>query len=157
MSLVAVDPSLAEPEKHIHAIISNYHQAHPNGDPASREALLARQLLSPNEAVGQFVLLAVGADVRNCGSPSKLFMLDEPSNWITLAVCSTRPFSRGSIHSKSSDPSEHPVIDPAYYSHPLDLDLAGRSIMHALNLAKTEPLHSKVKKDENGNLILHPM
>jgi choline dehydrogenase-like flavoprotein len=44
----------------------------------------------------------------------------------------------------------------AYYAHPLDLDLAGRSVLHAIELAKVEPLYSKLKKDENGDLVIHP-
>lgn len=156
VSLELADPNLKEPEKHIQSIVSEYQKSNPQADPAGRGPLLGRQLLNPKEAVGQIVLLSVGADISNSDSPPKLFMHDAPGNWITLGVCSTRSLSRGSVHIESSDPTKHPIIDPNYYSHPLDLDMAGRSILHALNLANYEPLHSKLKKDENGNLIIHP-
>lgn len=32
-----------------------------------------------------------------------------------------RPKSRGWIRLRSTDPTEHPLIDPQYYSHPDDL------------------------------------
>lgn len=133
-----------------------FQKAHPNADPAGRAPLLGKQLLDDKESVGQVVLLPVGADIDNCHTPSKLFMHDEPGNWITVGVASVRSLSRGSVHIASSDPKKHPVIDPAYFSHPLDLDLAGRSVLHALNLAKCEPLRSKLKEDANGELIIHP-
>ena len=39
---------------------------------------------------------------------------------ITAALCLQYPASRGSVHIKSADPSEHPAINPGYLSHPAD-------------------------------------
>lgn len=36
------------------------------------------------------------------------------------------------------------------------MDLAGRSILHSIEIAKCEPLNSKLKKDENGDFVVHP-
>ncbi|KAF2270953.1 alcohol oxidase [Lojkania enalia] len=152
-SLNMIDPNLADPEKHTKDLVSKFQQAHPNADPAGRNSLLARQILDPKEAIAQVVLLAIGANLDQKDVPSKLFLHDLPGNWITLGTCSTRSLSRGSVHIESSDPLRHPAIDPAYYSHPLDLDLAARSIMHSITLANYEPLRSKLKLDENGELI----
>ncbi|KAF2110132.1 hypothetical protein BDV96DRAFT_501686 [Lophiotrema nucula] len=154
-SLKMVDPEL-DAESHINALVSEYQKAHPDADPAGRAPLLAKQLLDPNEAAGQIVLLGVGADIEKSHTASELFIHQAPGNWITIGVCSTRSFSRGSIHIESSDPTKYPVIDPAYFSHPLDLDLASRSIMHVLTLTKYEPLASKLRKDENGDLVMAP-
>ncbi|KAF2476504.1 alcohol oxidase [Lindgomyces ingoldianus] len=156
VSLSLADPNLADPEKHINTLISDFQKANPDADPAGRAPLLGRQILDPKEAIAQVVLLSVGADIRNSDSAAKLFMHDAPGNWITLGVCSTRSLSRGSVHIESPDPKKHPVIDPAYYSHPLDLDLAARGILHAISLTQYEPLHSKMKRDEKGGLILPP-
>lgn len=155
-SLKLVDPDLADAEKHVQSLVEDYLKKHPDSDPAGRDALLARQVLDPNEAITQIVLLCIGADIRNCDTPSKLFLHDTPGNWIVMGGCSTRSLSRGSIHIQSSDPTQHPTIDPAYFSHPLDLDLSARTVLHALKLAEYEPLRSKLKLDENGDIILHP-
>jgi choline dehydrogenase-like flavoprotein len=156
VSLEMVDPSLAEAEKHVRSVVADYHKEHPNSDPAGRDAVLAKQLLSSKEAIGQTVFLGVGFVADHAHTPSMVFVHDAPGNWVTLGICSTRSFSRGSVHIESLDPTKQPVIDPAYYAHPLDLDIAGRSVLYAMNLALVEPLASTLKKDHEGNLILHP-
>jgi choline dehydrogenase len=155
-SLHIADPNLKEPEKHIQSIVAAFQKAHPDADPAGRNPLLARQLTDRNEAVGQMVLLGVGANISNVEFPSKIFLHDAPGNWITLGICSTRSLSRGSVHIESSDPTKQPVIDPAYFSHPLDLDIAARSILHMISLMSVEPMASVLKRDANGGLIIHP-
>lgn len=73
--------------------------------------------------------------------------------WVAIGACSTRSLSRGTIHITSSDPTAHPTIDPAYFKHPLDLDLIARSILHVQSLTEVEPLKSVLRRDENGKLI----
>jgi len=65
VSLELLDPQLQEPQKHIQSLVAEHNKLNPNADPAGRDALLARQLMDPKEAVIQIVLLNVGADVRN--------------------------------------------------------------------------------------------
>ncbi|KAF2741449.1 alcohol oxidase [Polyplosphaeria fusca] len=154
--LKTIDPNLSDPEKHIQSLLAEYEKTHPGSDPAGRNKILGRQLLDPNEAVVQLVLVAVGADIEHLDSPSKIFMHDKPGNWASLAVCSTRSLSRGSIHIKSSNPEEYPTIDPAYFENPMDLDMIARSLLHASTLANYEPLLSKLRTDEKGDLITDP-
>lgn len=156
VSLGLLDPQLQDAQKHIKSLVAEYNKLHPGSDPGGRDALLARQLMDPKEAVTQFVMLNVGADIRNCDNPSKIFIQDEPGNWITLATCSTRSLSRGSVHINSLDPTKHPTIDPNYFDHPLDLDMAARSVVHALKLTEYEPLRSTFDLDDNGQVQLHP-
>ena len=156
VSLALADANLTNAEEHVQSLVAEYQKAYPNGDPANRDPLLARQLLDPNEAISQIVFLGVGADIEKCDTPSRIFQVKSPGNWVTLAACSTRSLSRGSIHIDSSDPTRHPVIDPAYYSHPLDLDVVARTILHCIQLARTEPLNSVLQKDGNGDMILLP-
>jgi choline dehydrogenase-like flavoprotein len=155
-SLSLVDPNLSDPEAHIHSLIASYNASHPNSDPAGRDTLLARQLLNPKEAVTQIVILPIGFDADNIPTPENLFLHDAPGNWITLGAGSTRSFSRGSVHIESSDPTKQPRIDPAYYAHPLDEDLAARCILHSANIAKAEPLYSKLKHEPNGDPVVMP-
>lgn len=155
-SLELLDPNLKEAQKHIQSLVEEYQKAHPDADIAGRDPLLARQLMDPKEAVTQLILLTVGLDTRKCDTPSQIFSHDEPGNWIILATCSTRSLSRGSIHIASSSHTDHPIIDPAYFSHPLDLDMAARCLIHALKLSNYEPLRSKLDLDASGNLKFHP-
>lgn len=39
---------------------------------------------------------------------------------IMAAMCLQYPVSRGTVHIKSSDPTEHPAVDPAFLAHPAD-------------------------------------
>jgi choline dehydrogenase len=155
-SLELLDPQLQDAQKHIQSLVAEYNKLHPDSDPAGRDAILARQLVDPKEAVTQFVFLATGVDIRTCDTPSKLFFHDAPGNWIVVAACSTRSLSRGSIHINSSDPTHHPTIDPNYFAHPLDLDMAARSSIHALKLTEHEPLRSTLDLDADGQLQFHP-
>lgn len=53
------------------------------------------------------------------------------------------PFSRGSIHIKSADPQEYPIIDPCYYQGPggeLDLDAMVECAKFAEKFTQTQPL-----------------
>jgi choline dehydrogenase len=155
-SLQMIDPNLMEPEQHIRSLVTKHQELHPGSDPAGREQLLAQQMLDPKEAVAQMVLLPTGADLRYTDKPAQVFLHDAPGNWCTLGICSTHSLSRGSVHIQSSDPTKHPIIDPAYFSHPLDLDICARGLLHAINLMKYEPLRSKLKLTENGDVIVHP-
>jgi choline dehydrogenase len=86
--------------------------------------------------------------------PNKMFPSEEEGMWCTIATCSTRSLSRGSVHINSSDPTVHPTIDPAYFTHPLDIDMMGRAALHALSFTSVEPLASVMYRDANGSPVL---
>ena len=44
---------------------------------------------------------------------------------MTLLMINLHPKSRGSVTLTSSDPFEHPVIDPAYLENEEDIDVSG--------------------------------
>jgi len=44
-------------------------------------------------------------------------------NTASILVTLIRPKSRGQIRLKSTDPEDHPLIDPRYYSHPNDIQV----------------------------------
>lgn len=153
-SLDMVQPGFTDAKKHAQALVSEYARIHPGADPAGRDILLARQLLDPNEAVCQTIMLPMGANTSTPENSSHLFVNEEPGMWCTVGACSTRPLSRGHVHINSSDPTVQPIIDPAYYKHPLDLDIIARSILHVIELAQVEPLRSVLRRDENGEVLL---
>ena len=53
-----------------------------------------------------------------------------------------RPLSRGTIRLNSSDPYDHPLIDPQYFSNPHDLDVLVEGVKIALALSQTEELQN---------------
>ncbi|KAF2748566.1 GMC oxidoreductase [Sporormia fimetaria CBS 119925] len=151
-SLSLVDPHLENPRAHIESLLSSFQV----DDPAGRNSLLAKQLENPKEAVCQTIALPIGANITNVSDPASLFVHDAPGNWLIIGACSTRSLSRGSIHISSSNPTEQPTIDPAYNTHPLDVDLQARSILHVASLANVEPLASHLVRDEHGDPIVIP-
>ena len=49
----------------------------------------------------------------------------------SMGVSLQYPSSRGSVHISSSDPFQHPAIDPAYLSHPADLEVLCAALRYA--------------------------
>jgi choline dehydrogenase len=152
-SLEKIQPEFRDATQHVQGIVAGYAAAHPDADQAGRDTLLARQLLDPKEAVCQIIMLPTGADVTQAYTPSKLFPSEEPGMWIVLGACSTRNFSRGSVHINSADPTAHPTIDPAYLQHPLDLDMMARAVLHCLTFTEVEPLKSVFRRQANGEVV----
>ncbi|EUC34723.1 GMC oxidoreductase [Bipolaris victoriae FI3] len=149
-SLQKVSPDLSNPQSHIDSLLAST----TTSDPAGRDPLTARQLLNPKEAVCQLVFLPLGINTYRPENANQLLPCEDPGMWATLGVCSTRSFSRGSTHITSSNPEAYPAIDPAYFAHPLDIDLMARSVMHALSFADVEPLKQIFKRDEKGGLVV---
>jgi choline dehydrogenase len=59
---------------------------------------------------------------------------------VTSSVCQLRPESRGSIHIKSADASDHPSIQPNYLSATADQLCAVRAVKFARAMTKTSAL-----------------
>ncbi|WP_319533584.1 GMC family oxidoreductase N-terminal domain-containing protein [uncultured Cohaesibacter sp.] len=57
---------------------------------------------------------------------------------ITVSVCNLRPESRGTIHIRSTDPYDKPIITPNYLSAEADKEVAVDSLRHARRLMKTD-------------------
>ncbi|KAF1924694.1 GMC oxidoreductase [Didymella exigua CBS 183.55] len=153
-SLEKIQPNFADAETHIYSLLAEHHNKNPTADPAGRNALLARQLLDPKEAVCQIIGLSTGANLANTDNPSKLFPSEEDGMWMTLGVCSTRSLSRGSVHITSADATVYPTIDPAYFSHPLDVDMMARALLHTLSFMEIEPLKSALRREADGTPVV---
>ncbi|KAF3048029.1 hypothetical protein E8E12_007667 [Didymella heteroderae] len=152
-SLEKLQPDFPNAESHIQSLVAEHQKKNPTADPGGRDALLARQLLDPKEAVCQIVGLPSGANLANADTPSKLFPCEEDGMWMVLGACSTRSFSRGSVHISSSDATAHPTIDPAYFSHPLDVDMMARALLHTLSFTEIEPLKSALRRTADGEPV----
>ncbi|EIM88744.1 alcohol oxidase [Stereum hirsutum FP-91666 SS1] len=72
----------------------------------------------------------------SCGSPTP------DAKHVSLTVCINHPFSRGTIHINSSDPLEHPAIDPHYFEHDYDTQNAVEIVKFCRRLVEEEPFKS---------------
>lgn len=63
------------------------------------------------------------------------------------------PFSRGSVHITSADPTAQQDIDPAYFSCVVDLDIMAQNLLDVDKLHNIEPLSKYLKPDGRRN---HP-
>ncbi|KAK0483970.1 alcohol oxidase [Armillaria novae-zelandiae] len=72
--------------------------------------------------------------------PVPMFEPKPGKRYMTLNASILHPFSRGSVHIQSSDPSEPPAIDPQYFSNSVDLEVLIHTVKLALKLYETEPL-----------------
>ncbi|KAF9540498.1 alcohol oxidase [Agrocybe pediades] len=68
--------------------------------------------------------------------------------YISLSALTNHPFSRGTIHIKSSDPSEMPTIDPHYFEEEHDVRLFAEIMKFNRRVAKSEPLKSFLIDEE---------
>lgn len=153
-SLERIQPDFPDAEKHIQSLVAEYAKKYPGADLAGRDKLLARQLLDPKEAVCQIVALPTGCNTENAHTPNRVFPSEEDGMWCVIGACSTRSLSRGSIHINTADPTAHPTIDPAYFKHPLDIDMMARATLHVFSFAEVEPFKSVLRRDANGSPVV---
>lgn len=73
------------------------------------------------------------------------FALSEPGSYVSLITQLAHPFSRGSVHIASSNPHDHPRIQPNYLSHPLDAEVFARHLLQLHELSKLSPLSDFLK------------
>ncbi|GJC89718.1 dehydrogenase citC [Colletotrichum liriopes] len=72
--------------------------------------------------------------------------------YFTIAVLLAHPLSRGSSHITSASLESHEVaIDPAYLSHPFDVEVLARHIQLLEKIAASEPLRSQLKAGGKRN------
>lgn len=67
-----------------------------------------------------------------------------PGNFIAIAALLSNPVSRGSVHIRSADPADAPLIDPAYLSHPVDAEILAEHMLQIEKIAASEPFSSRL-------------
>lgn len=113
-----------------------------------RQAELLRTMLEDGDnSSAQFFLGPFQLNVLDGYSPLKFLKPSTPGNYISILAALSHPFSRGSVHLNSSDPTQKPILDPKYLSHPLDREILARHIQFLETIVKTEPWASLLKKD----------
>ncbi|KAI4128664.1 MAG: hypothetical protein LQ341_006654, partial [Variospora aurantia] len=102
-------------------------------------------LYSTTEAAGQIITLPGGSDPSAPSNASGFLSSPLPEgNYFTLLGVRERPLSRGSVHIKSPDPEEKPLIDFKYLSHPLDVLVMSTVVLILRQLARTQPLSDRL-------------
>ncbi len=71
-----------------------------------------------------------------------------PFSAFTLTVCQLRPYSRGYVRMKSSNPLVPPAISPNYLSDPRDAEVLAAGMQMAKKVAAAEPLASMIKSEK---------
>ncbi|KAJ8060399.1 hypothetical protein OCU04_010728 [Sclerotinia nivalis] len=92
-----------------------------------------------------FVYAAHGSFGSDASSAKNVTISKETGNFLTIACELGYPLSRGSVHIKSSLASDSSIIDPRYFSNPIDLDIHARFIRFIHNIAAIEPIASILK------------
>lgn len=92
-----------------------------------------------------FVYAAHGSFGSDTSSAKNVTISNVTGNFLTIACELGYPLSRGSVHIQSSLVSDSPIIDPKYFSNPIDLDFHARFIRYIHNIAATEPMASILK------------
>ncbi|PCH40974.1 GMC oxidoreductase [Wolfiporia cocos MD-104 SS10] len=69
--------------------------------------------------------------------------------YLSVLVAMNHCFSRGTIHSSSSDPLKDPEFDPRYLEEEVDLDVWVEMVKFTRNLANIEPLKNMIALESN--------
>lgn len=119
-------------------------QAVANPGLAHQYELTRLKTLNPNEATVQELFLPVGS-TPGLANVAELYSTTLNGSYLTLLAVLEHPFSRGSVHIKSSDPTVYPSVDPNYLSADVDLEIFADIMLHLQTIARTEPLASLLK------------
>lgn len=111
---------------------------------------VARSILeNKDESSGSYLTIAAQSPDSAAGIVAGKF--------ITVATMLSLPLSRGSVHIRSSDPNEAPVIDPRYLTCGLDMEVLARHVQYLETIAGLKPFQSLLKEcgrrhDSNSQL-----
>lgn len=120
----------------------------PSAFPAQKKQydLLRKILQSKDDSSIHYVMAPFQINVHAGAKLTEYLVPINPRNFFTLFAALNHPFSRGSVHISSADPTAKPRIDPKYLSHPLDNEILARHVQYMEKLVAAEPLVSLLKK-----------
>lgn len=146
-SLPVVEFLSEDGKKKLSQLLDTHIQSISPSQPASQStqhAILRSVLESPSDGS---IILGMGASQLHFDASLQkdIYAITDPQNYLSFLVALAHPFSRGTVHIASASSSNPPIIDPRYFSHPLDLEILARHIHYIPNIAKTQPLASLIK------------
>ncbi|KAI4173725.1 MAG: hypothetical protein LQ348_006486 [Seirophora lacunosa] len=107
--------------------------------------ILRKTLQSKDDSSIHYIMAPFQINVHAGAKPTEYLIPSSEGNYMTLCAALNHPFSRGSVHITSADPTEKPRIDPRYLSHPLDNEILARHVQYMEKLVAAEPLASLLK------------
>ncbi|KAK4503880.1 hypothetical protein PRZ48_004795 [Zasmidium cellare] len=84
------------------------------------------------------------------------FTIDPSSNQIGIDNWNLIVLSRGTAHIQSSSPWDHPIVEPSYFGHPLDLEFQTRVNQQSREVFETAPLSDYVANEVSPGKSLVP-
>jgi choline dehydrogenase-like flavoprotein len=111
--------------------------------------VIADGLADPKDGSIQLVLIPATLNISRADDQTVMLAPPESQlgkHGIILAACLARPLSAGSCHITTADPKDDPAIDPAYLSHPADIDVLQKGLQLVEKVAATSPLKEKIKR-----------
>lgn len=121
---------------------------HPTGYNETARRLISDGFANTEYSSVHFASLGAAIDFKT--STQKIMMAGDPDmagkQGFTIAVYLTRSLSVGSCHAISADPTVDPAIDPAYLSHPADLEVLQKGIEYVERVVATSPFKEKIKR-----------
>ena len=112
-----------------------------------KKALLQQLAFLHDDEVAQMELLAGDGFLTRLARPSP------DKTYLSFLSAQQHQLSRGSVHIRSSNPAEHPIINPNYFAVPFDVKVATAGTAYLRKIAAT-PAYSAILGAEitPGNL-----
>ncbi|KAL3483019.1 glucose-methanol-choline oxidoreductase [Aspergillus germanicus] len=122
-------------------------------NPDERSKAIQRIFIQPDEPTCMMFMFLAQANLHDDTGDSFVGSSLQQGNFISLGLETNLPFSRGNAHISSANPAVKQVIDPRYFSHPLDLEIMARNLLDVERLHKVAPLSNFIKPNGRRN---HP-
>ena len=111
--------------------------------------IFADRLADPEDAGLHMVLFPASMSLELGEKQSESFA--PPAEMIgkmgcIVGLCLSRALSVGTIHISSSSQEMDPLIDPAYLSHPADIEILSKGLALTDGVVSTDPLAKKIKR-----------
>ena len=111
--------------------------------------IIASDLDKPTD--GTFHIVMISASLNGSAITNQTDVMKPPAEmlgkqgiWLSPSI--TRPMSVGSIHITCADPKQDPAIDPAYLTHPADVEMLAKALGLCEKMRTTSPLKEKIKR-----------
>lgn len=107
----------------------------------AQDELLRAKLKSNKTSAVQEIWISGGISPWYYENSSQVFASPgDGKNYFSILGLLSHPFSRGSVHIQSADPTVQARLDPRYLSHPLDRQLTRQIAFHMQALVTHPPL-----------------
>lgn len=130
-------------EEELKDLLDSYTTQEHDNSRSQREEFIKRMIMSPNEASATVFMTRIQR-YTEAGNKAE-------GNYMTVVAMLSHPFSCGSTHIISAVPSEHPKIDCAYLSHPLDAEILSRHCLQIERLLE-QPTYASIIQQGGARL-----